>query len=260
GIEDHLGDMDFKVAGTRDGVTALQMDIKIKGVTREILQKALEQARAGRLFILDKMLEVLPAPRPDISKYAPRITTMEIPVDKIRDVIGPGGKMINKIIQQTGVEIDIDDDGRVFIASPDQEACEKAKSMIEMLVKDVEVGATYLGTVKRIMNFGAFVEILPGKEGLIHISELAPYRVSRVEDVLNIGDEVLVRVTEIDKLGRINLSRKDALSPEALAAEKAMGEAKGNGRYERQDGERGRRPGPGGGGGRREERRGPRHR
>ncbi|MFO7311539.1 MAG: polyribonucleotide nucleotidyltransferase [Bacillota bacterium] len=260
GIEDHLGDMDFKVAGTRDGVTALQMDIKIKGVTREILQKALEQARAGRLFILDKMLEVLPAPRPDISKYAPRITTMEIPVDKIRDVIGPGGKMINKIIQQTGVEIDIEDDGRVFIASPDQEACEKAKSMIEMLVKDVEVGATYLGTVKRIMNFGAFVEILPGKEGLIHISELAPYRVSRVEDVLNIGDEVLVRVTEIDKLGRINLSRKDALSPEALAAEKAMGEAKGNGRYERQDGERGRRPGPGGGGGRREERRGPRHR
>jgi len=260
GIEDALGDMDFKVAGTRDGVTALQMDIKIKGVTRAILEQALAQAREGRLFILDKMLEVLPEPRADLSKYAPRITTMEIPVDKIRDVIGPGGKMINKIIEQTGVEIDIEDDGRVFIASTDQEACLRAMAIIETLVKDVEVGATYLGTVKRIMNFGAFVEILPGKEGLIHISELAPYRVSKVEDVVNIGDEVLVRVTEIDKLGRINLSRKDALSPEALAAEKAKGEAMGNGRVER-DEDRGRRPGPGGRrDDRREERRPPRPR
>jgi len=260
GIEDALGDMDFKVAGTRDGVTALQMDIKITGVTRAILERALAQAREGRLFILDKMLAVLAEPRPDLSPYAPRITTMEIPVDKIRDVIGPGGKMINKIIEQTGVEIDIEDDGRVFIASTDEEACRRAMAMIENLVKDVEVGATYLGTVKRIMNFGAFVEILPGKEGLVHISELAPYRVSKVEDVVNIGDEVLVRVTEIDKLGRINLSRKDALSPEALAAEKAMHEAKENGRYERREGgQRGRRPG-GGGGGRREERRGPRNR
>ncbi|MFS8664955.1 MAG: S1 RNA-binding domain-containing protein, partial [Limnochordales bacterium] len=163
-------------------------------------------------------------------------------------------------IEQTGVEIDIEDDGRVFIASTDEEACRRAMAMIENLVKEVEVGATYLGTVKRIMNFGAFVEILPGKEGLVHISELAPYRVSKVEDVVNIGDEVLVRVTEIDKLGRINLSRKDALSPEALAAEKAMHEAKENGRYERREGgQRGRRPG-GGGGGRREERRGPRNR
>ncbi|MBO8141006.1 MAG: polyribonucleotide nucleotidyltransferase [Firmicutes bacterium] len=250
GIEDALGDMDFKVAGTRDGVTALQMDIKISGVTREILAQALEQARNGRLFILEKMLAVLPGPRPELSVYAPRITTMEIPVDKIRDVIGPGGKMINKIIEQTGVEIDIEDDGRVFIASTDQAACEKAMSMIEALVKDVEVGAVYLGKVKRIMNFGAFVEILPGKEGLIHISELAPYRVSKVEDVVNLGDEVLVKVTEIDKLGRINLSRKEALPEEELEAERAMAETPGNGRYSKRDGRGGQR--------RREERRGPR--
>jgi len=214
GLEDALGDMDFKVAGTRDGITALQMDIKIKGVTRDILQKALEQARRGRLFILDKMAEAINEPRAELSPYAPRIITMEIPVDKIRDVIGPGGKTIRKIIEQTGVAIDIEDDGRVYIASTDGSGGEKAKMLIESYVKDVEVGATYLGTVKRIMNFGAFVEILPGKEGLVHISQLAHGRVKKVEDVVNIGDEIMVKVIEIDRQGRINLSRKELLPKE----------------------------------------------
>ncbi len=211
GIEDALGDMDFKVAGTRDGITALQMDIKISGVSREILQLALEQARKGRLFILDKMEEAIKAPRPELSRYAPRIITMEIPVDKIRDVIGPGGKTIRKIIEQTGVAIDIEDDGRVYIASTDGAGGEQAKLMIERYVKDVEVGASYLGTVKRIVNFGAFVEILPGKEGLVHISQLAHGRVKKVEDVVNVGDEIMVKVIEIDRQGRINLSRKELL-------------------------------------------------
>lgn len=211
GIEDALGDMDFKVAGTRDGITAIQMDIKIGGVTSEILAQALEQARAARLFILDKMLAVIPAPRPNLSPYAPRIIQMEIPVDKIRDVIGPGGKVIRGIIEQTGVEIDVEDDGRVFIASIDEEAGQRAREMIANLVRDVEVGQVYKGKVRRTTNFGAFVEILPGKEGLVHISELARERVGRVEDVVNVGDEVMVKVTEIDKLGRINLSRKELL-------------------------------------------------
>lgn len=211
GIEDALGDMDFKVAGTADGVTAIQMDIKVHGITREILAKALEQARAGRLFILDKMLQVIDKPRPELSPRAPRIITLEIPVDKIRDIIGPGGKMIRKIIEQTGVEIDVEDDGRVFIASTDEASGKKAAEIIQNLVRDVEVGAVYLGKVKRTTSFGAFVEILPGKEGLVHISELAPERVGRVEDVVQVGDEVLVKVTEIDRLGRINLSRKEAL-------------------------------------------------
>ncbi len=227
GIEDALGDMDFKVTGTEDGVTALQMDIKITGVSREILAQAFEQARAGRLFILERMLAVLDKPRQELSPHAPRIITMTIPVDKIRDVIGPGGKTINKIIDDTGVAIDIEDDGRVFIASTDSEAGKRAKGMIEALVKEVEVGEYYTGTVKRIMNFGAFVEILPGKEGLIHISQLAPYRVAQVEDVVNIGDEVRVKVTEIDSLGRINLSRKDALTPEEDGPVKCGGAARG---------------------------------
>ncbi len=214
GLEDALGDMDFKVAGTRDGITALQMDIKITGVSREILAKALEQARAGRLFILDKMAETITEPRAELSPYAPRIITMEIPVDKIRDVIGPGGKTIRKIIDETGVSIDIEDDGRVYIASTDGTGGPKAREIIERLTKDVEVGASYLGTVKRIMNFGAFVEILPGKEGLIHISQLAHGRVRRVEDVVNVGDEVMVKVIEIDRQGRINLSRKELLPKE----------------------------------------------
>lgn len=211
GIEDALGDMDFKVAGTAEGITALQMDIKIGGVSQDILRQALDQAKAGRMHILQKMLETIDQPREKMSPHAPRIITLKIPVDKIRDVIGPGGKMIRKIVEQTGVEIDIEDDGSVFIASTDESASAKAIQMIENLTKEVEVGAVYLGKVKRIMNFGAFVEILPGKEGLVHISKLAKERVGKVEDVVNIGDEVMVKVTEIDKLGRINLSRKDAL-------------------------------------------------
>lgn len=211
GLEDHLGDMDFKVAGTRDGVTAIQMDIKISGITKEVLQQALAQAKKGRLFILDKMNEAITEPRPNLSPYAPRMLTMSIDPDRIKDVIGPGGKVIRKIIEDTGVEIDIEDDGRVFISSVDQEAAEKAKAHIERLTKDVEVGATYLGKVTRIMNFGAFVEILPGKEGLVHISQLDKDRVAKVEDVVQVGDEILVKVTELDKMGRINLSRKAVL-------------------------------------------------
>ncbi|NLJ81268.1 MAG: polyribonucleotide nucleotidyltransferase [Firmicutes bacterium] len=211
GMEDAFGDMDFKVAGTSAGITALQMDIKIAGVTQEIMAEALEQARQARLFILKKMEEVIAGPRRELSPYAPRIITLEIPVDKIRDVIGPGGKVIRKIIDETGVAIDIEDDGRVYIASTDGEGGQKAREMVERYVKDVEVGATYLGTVKRIMNFGAFVEILPGKEGLVHISQLDRKRVNKVEDIVSIGEEVMVKVIEIDRQGRINLSRKEAL-------------------------------------------------
>lgn len=213
GMEDHLGDMDFKVAGTRDGVTALQMDIKISGVSREILQKALEQARAGRLFILDKMEEVIAKPRAQISPYAPRIITLTIPVDKIRDVIGPGGKTIRNIIDKTGVTIDIEDSGLVYIASVDEASGREAQRIVETLVKDVEVGNVYLGKVKRIVDFGAFVEILPGKEGLVHISKLSNQRIGKVEDVVSVGDDILVKVIEIDRLGRINLSHKDAVAP-----------------------------------------------
>ncbi|MDF2840008.1 MAG: polyribonucleotide nucleotidyltransferase [Clostridia bacterium] len=212
GMEDFLGDMDFKVAGTTEGITAIQMDIKIAGIDRPILTRALEQARLGRLFILDKMNAVISKPRPDLSEYAPKIISMKIDPDKIRDVIGPGGKMINKIIAETGVKIDIEDDGRVFIAAVDRAAGEKALKIIEGLTKEVVEGEIYLGKVMRIMNFGAFVEILPGKEGLVHISKLDHKRVEKVEDVVNIGDEILVKVTEIDKQGRVNLSRKDAIT------------------------------------------------
>lgn len=214
GMEDFLGDMDFKVAGTTKGITAIQMDIKIAGIDRPILERALEQARLGRLFILDKMNAVISTHRPDLSEYAPKIISMKIDPDKIRDVIGPGGKMINKIIAETGVKIDIEDDGRVFIAAVDRAAGEKALKIIEGLTKEVHEGEIYLGKVMRIMNFGAFVEILPGKEGLVHISKLDVKRVEKVEDVVNIGDEILVKVTEIDKQGRINLSRKDAMVTE----------------------------------------------
>jgi len=211
GMEDFLGDMDFKVAGTRNGVNALQMDIKIGGVGRDILERALAQAREARLFILDKMLQTIPAPRESLSPYAPRIITLHIDPDKIRDVIGPGGKTIHKIIQETDAQIDIEDDGTIFIATTDEEKGQRAVEMIQELVRDVEVGEIYLGTVQRIMTFGAFVEILPGKEGLVHISELTEGRVPTVEDVLKVGDKILVKVTEIDDLGRINLSRKHAL-------------------------------------------------
>lgn len=214
GMEDALGDMDFKVAGTEKGVTAIQMDIKIAGINKEILTQALEQARRGRMHILGKMLEVISEPNKELSPYAPRIITMEIDPDKIRDVIGPGGKTIKKIIEDTGVTIDIEDDGRVFIAAVDIEAGQKAVRIIENLVRDVEVGGIYLGKVTRIVNFGAFVEILPGKEGLVHISQLARERVNKVEDIVKVGDEILVKVTEIDRQGRINLSRKELLKNE----------------------------------------------
>lgn len=214
GMEDFLGDMDFKVAGTEKGITAIQMDIKIAGIGREILQEALDRARNGRLFILNKMLEVIDQPRSELSPYAPRIFTMEIDPDKIRDVIGPGGKMINKIIDETGVKIDIDDDGKVTIAAVDVDMGKKAIDMVNQVTKDVEVGELYLGKVTRIVPFGAFVEILNGKEGLVHISNIAWERVNKVEDVLSVGEDVLVKVTEIDNQGRINLSRKAALPKE----------------------------------------------
>ncbi len=211
GLEDFLGDMDFKVAGTRDGITAIQMDIKIKGISEEVLTRALEQARVGRMFILGKMLEALPEPRTELSRFAPRILSFSINPDKIRDVIGSGGKTINKIIADTGVKIDIEDDGRVFIASPDADAADEAKRIIMGIVKDIEVGDVFLGKVVRIMPFGAFVNLTPGKDGLVHISKLANRRVEKVEDVVNIGDEILVRVVEIDKQGKINLTRKGLL-------------------------------------------------
>jgi len=211
GMEDHLGDMDFKVAGTAKGVTALQMDIKIDGIDEPILQRALEQARQGRLYILEKMLAVIDKPRPQLSKYAPKIITLQIHPDKIRDVIGPSGRVINQIISETGVKIDIEQDGRIYITSPDEAMNEKAKRIIEAIVRDVVVGEVYEGKVKRIEKFGAFVEILPGKEGLVHISQLANERVDRVENVVHIGDTITVKVTEIDSQGRINLSRKALL-------------------------------------------------
>jgi polyribonucleotide nucleotidyltransferase len=219
GMEDHLGDMDFKVAGTAKGVTALQMDIKIKGLSREILEEALQQAKKGRMHILDSMLATISEPRTELSQFAPKILTMKINPDKIRDVIGPSGKQINKIIEETGVKIDIEQDGTVFIASTNQEMNLKAKKIIEDIVREVEVGQMYLGKVKRIEKFGAFVEIFAGKDGLVHISELSEERVGKVEDVVKIGDELLVKVTEIDKQGRVNLSRKAILKEQREKAE-----------------------------------------
>ncbi|MDD2432689.1 MAG: polyribonucleotide nucleotidyltransferase [Clostridia bacterium] len=211
GLEDANGDMDFKVAGTVKGITAIQMDIKIAGLQRDVLRDALEQARRGRLFILEKILATIPQPRSEMSPYAPRIISTSIDPEKIGDVIGPGGKIIKKIVDETGAKIDIEDDGRVFIAAINTTAGEKALQMIEELTKEVEVGELYKGKVVRIMNFGAFVEILPGKEGLVHISQLKEERTNKVEDVVSVGDEILVKVTEIDRQGRINLSRKEAL-------------------------------------------------
>jgi polyribonucleotide nucleotidyltransferase len=211
GVEDNLGDMDFKVAGTRDGITALQMDIKVKGITHEILAQALEQAREARLFVLDKMLAVLPRPRSEMSPYAPRITTIMINPDKIRDIIGPGGKMIRKITEETGAQIDVEDDGRVFIAAVDQEGGKRAIDWIKGLTDEVEVGKIYKGKVVRIMPFGAFVEVLPNQDGLVHISKLTDHRVERVEEVANIGDEIVVKATEVDSQGRLNLSRQAAI-------------------------------------------------
>lgn len=211
GMEDHLGDMDFKVAGTAKGVTALQMDIKIDGLSREILQEALQQAKKGRMQILEHMATTITQPRDHLSKYAPKILTMKINPDKIRDVIGPSGKQINKIIDETGVKIDIEQDGTIFISSANVEMNEKAKKIIEDIVREVEVGQIYLGKVRRIEKFGAFVELFNGKDGLVHISELAEGRVGKVEDVVSVGDDILVKVIEIDKQGRVNLSRKAVL-------------------------------------------------
>jgi polyribonucleotide nucleotidyltransferase len=230
GLEDFLGDMDFKVAGTRDGITAIQMDIKIHGLAREILEEALMQAREARLYILDRMLEVIPAPRAHLSPYAPRIMTLHIDPEKIREVIGPGGKTINKIIDSTKVgekkvDIDIQDDGTIYIAAVNQEAGQRAMEMIQELTRTVEVGQVYTGRVTRLMNFGAFVEILPGKEGLVHISQLSHQRVAKVEDAVQPGDLIQVKVVEIDNMGRINLSHKDVVPrPEGLETAVASGD------------------------------------
>lgn len=214
GMEDFLGDMDFKIAGTRKGITALQMDMKVHGINREILTEALNRAIAGYNFILDKMDEAIAEPRSDLSPYAPRIVVLKVPVDKIREVIGPGGKMVNKIIDETGVKIDIEDDGTIYIASPDGDAATKAKKIIEDLVREVEVGEIYMGTVVRVESYGAFVELLPGKDGLVHISQLDRKRVEKTEDVVKVGDSIEVKVIGIDEKGRVKLSHKVLMPPE----------------------------------------------
>ena len=219
GSEDATGEMDFKVAGTREGITAFQLDIKTQGINEKIMRVALDQAREGRLHILDKMMQVLQKPRESISNYAPRIISIQIPVDKIGTVIGPGGKMIKKIVEETGAEINIEDSGVVRIASVSVEKAKRAVELIERLTADVEVGKIYKGTVKNVLDFGAFVEILPGKEGLVHISRLADHHVKSVGDIAKVGDEMMVKVTEIDERGRINLSRKAAME-ELNAAKK----------------------------------------
>lgn len=243
GMEDALGDMDFKVAGTEAGVTALQMDMKIAGTDRAVLTEALSRAKKARLYILGKIKEAIPAHRENLSEYAPRILVVTIDPEKIRDVIGPGGKTINKITAETGVKIDIEQDGRVFIAAPDMASGERARDIVESLTKDVEVGKTYTGKVTRVTTFGAFVEVLPGKEGLVRVEELDE-DVRRVEDFLSIGDEIIVKVTEIDHMGRVNLSRRQALGlPPAPPRERPMGGGgggrrppfRGNGRNDRGD-------------------------
>ena len=214
GLEDHLGDMDFKVTGTKNGITAIQMDIKIGGITREIMEKALAQAREGRLYILSRMFEAIERPRLQLSPYAPRVFTIQIKKDRVGDVIGPGGKVIRGIIEKTGVKIDIDDSGLVSIASSDEASAKEAIDLINKITEEVEVGKIYLGKVKTIMDFGALVEILPNVTGLVHISQLAHQRVASVSDVVSEGEEIMVKVLEVDKQGRIRLSRKDALHAE----------------------------------------------
>lgn len=224
GMEDAFGEMDFKVTGTSVGVTALQMDIKLKGVTMEILSKALKQAREARLEILDMIHEVIPTHRPELSKYAPKVVTINIPIDHIKDVIGPGGKMINKIIAETGAKVEIEQDGRVFVAGANSESVDAACKMINDLVREVEVGETYDGKVVRLMDFGAFIEILPGREGLLHVSKIKPYHVRTVEDAVKVGDALKVKVEEIDNLGRINLTRSGLWSEEELAEAAKIGD------------------------------------
>ncbi len=239
GAEDHYGDMDFKVTGSTEGITALQMDIKVSGITTEIMRKALEQARQGRLFILDKMQATLATARKDVSAYAPRIVTIRIPVDKIRDVIGPGGKMIRSIIERTGVKIDVEDDGRVNVASADEASAQKAIGIIQELTATPELNKTYMGKVQRITDFGAFVEIMPGVDGLLHVSEIAHYRVKDVRDELKEGEQVMVKVINIDPSGKIRLSRKALLEPaegQAARSEGGEGHREGGPRRERHEG------------------------
>jgi polyribonucleotide nucleotidyltransferase len=250
GMEDHLGDMDFKVAGTRDGITALQMDIKIKGITSEIMSKALEQAREARLFILDKILEIIPEPRKELKSYAPRITVLHIPSDKIGAVIGPGGKIIRNIQEETGVKIDIEEDGTVYIAATDGPAANKAREMVESITEVPLVGHIYTGRVVRITDFGAFVEILPNQDGLVHISQLDSMRVNKVEDVVSLGDEITVMITNIDSTGKIRLSRQAVLEgwtlEEATAHDRPSGGRSGGSRGGGGGGDR-RRPSRNGG-------------
>ena len=207
-MEDALGDMDFKVAGTKDGITAIQMDIKIDGLTREVIEEALEQARQGRLAIMDHMLQTIDQPRNELSAYAPKVVTMNIKPEKIRDVIGPGGKKINEIIDETGVKLDIEQDGQIFIGAVDQEMIDRAREIIEEITREAEVGQVYNAKVKRIEKYGAFVELFPGKDALLHISQISTERINKVEDVLKLGDSIEVKVTEIDKQGRVNASHK----------------------------------------------------
>lgn len=222
GLEDHLGDMDFKVTGSATGITAIQMDSKIAGITHEIMRKALEQARTGRLHILDRMLEAIAVPRTSLSAHAPRIYTMKIKPSRVGEIIGPGGKVIKGIIEKTGVKININDEGIINIASLDEESANKAMSIIDKILEEVEVGKIYLGKVRKIVDFGAFVEVLPGTDGLVHISQLADFRVKEVSDVVKEGDEILVKVIEVDKQGKIRLSRKDALTEKGITDEKGM--------------------------------------
>jgi polyribonucleotide nucleotidyltransferase len=262
--------MDFKVAGTTDGITAIQMDIKVAGITIDIMREALAEAKKSRLFIIDKLKETITEPRAELSEFAPRMIVLQISPDKIKDVIGPGGKVINKIVADTGVKIDIENDGRVFIAGPDAAGAEKAKNMVEALTKEVKIGEQYLGTVTRLMNFGAFVAFLPGKEGLVHISQLAADRVERVEDVVKPGDQIMVKVIEVDSQGRINLSRKAVLSGggssdgERTSGSGGDGGSRGNGAPPRREfvprsgGDGGGTGGGGGGGDRGPRRRRPR--
>jgi len=251
GLEDAYGNMDFKVAGTVDGITALQMDIKLKGIPSEVIERGLKQAYEGRLFILDKMNQAISTNRPELSKYAPRIYRLKINPEKIGTVIGPGGKMIRSIVEQTKSKIDIEDDGTVLISSNDEESARKAIKIIEDLTKEVEVGAVYTGKVTRLMDFGAFVEVLPGKEGLVHISELADHRVASVEDEVKVGDEVMVKVIEIDRMGRVNLSRRAVFQDEAGGEGPRPSPPQGQGPRERpqhsggfRGGDRGRREPP----------------
>src|SRR5262249_35214162 len=238
GAEDHYGDMDFKVAGTRDGVTALQMDIKVGGINPHILADALQQAHAGRIYLLDIMDSKMPAARREISPYAPRILTIQIPVDKIREVIGPGGKVIRGLVEKTGCKIDVEDSGRINIASSNLAAAEEAKRLIEEITAVPELGKTYLGTVNRIADFGAFVEILPGTDGLLHVSEIAEYRVRDVRDELHEGQQLLVKVINIDPSGKIRLSRRAVLREERGEPEEEYVQQEHDGRGERPRGPR----------------------